>query len=177
MKRTTLLWTATVTMALAGLVLGACGDDDGPSIDLGTGGTSTGGGGGGGGGGGEMQAFVELGSTVPAPEVRSLWLDDDAARESAVDDLTTAAASGDLDEEEADEAVAALQEPAGDGTRSVAFFLTGCAETGAELTFEGTTIGADLTGGEGTVCATAVFFLATFEIPDDAIPDGATLGQ
>jgi hypothetical protein len=172
MTRSTWAWTATLTMAVAGLVLGACGDDDdGPSIDLGAGGTSTGGGA----GDGELQAFVVLGAT--GPDVHSLWLDDDAPRESAVDDLNAAADAGDLDEEQVAEAITALEEPAAEGTRGAAFFLTGCAETGAELTFEGTTIGADLTGGEGTVCDAAVYFLATFEIPDEAIPEGATLDR
>ncbi|MFE6614242.1 hypothetical protein [Amycolatopsis sp. NPDC057786] len=54
--------------------------------------------------------------------------------------------------------------------RGFAFVMPGCAEDGAELTIEGDTLAANLTGGENVNCATANYFLAVFSVERDAIP-------
>lgn len=62
------------------------------------------------------------------------------------------------------------------GERGFAFVLIGCAETGAELQITESTIDAELTGNEDTVCAAPVYFLATFIVDADEVPEGAELG-
>jgi hypothetical protein len=147
--RSTLVWI----VAAAVLVLGSCADDDGPGRI-------------------EARSFVQLGTGVV--DLEPLWLDDAGALESAIQSLTAADANG--RNLEVDEAVDALETPAAEGTRGAAFVLTGCTETGAELTIEGSTITATPTGGdENTNCVAQAYFLATFDIPDDAIPQGAHL--
>ncbi|AXB48969.1 hypothetical protein A4R43_32145 [Amycolatopsis albispora] len=54
--------------------------------------------------------------------------------------------------------------------RGFAFVLTGCAELAAVLVVDRTTLTAKATGGDGTNCATANHFLATFTIDRDRIP-------
>jgi hypothetical protein len=120
----------------------------------------------------EARSFVQLGSG--AVDLEPMWLDDAGTLESAIQSLT--AAGADDRNLEVDEAVDALETPAAEGTRGAAFVLTGCSETGAELTIEGSTVAATPTGGDENVnCAVQAYFLAVFDIPDDAIPQGAHL--
>lgn len=81
-----------------------------------------------------------------------------------------------LDVTNMDQARAALSTSPGPEERAFAFVLPGCAETGAELVIADGEIDAELTGGEDTACATAVYFLATFRVPADDVGD-ATLGH
>lgn len=169
--RSALVWTAAAALML----LGGCGDGDddsgpgsgvddpGSSIDVPAPDDA------------ELRSFVEVGSGPGVPELEPLWLDDEDARTSAVQALTDAADNSQMNPELVDEAVDALQAPAQEGTRSVAFLLTGCAETGAQLNIDGSTITADLTGGEDVLCDAAVYFLAIFDIPTDDIPENAHL--
>lgn len=69
-----------------------------------------------------------------------------------------------------DEVRAALSFAPPAGRRGFAFVVPGCAEDGAELTVEGDTLTANLTGGENVNCATANYFLAIFTVERDSIP-------
>jgi len=154
--RSAFLWTAAAALTL----LGACGDDDDPEPGLGV---------------AEPRSFVEVGSGMAVPDLEPLWLDDDAARTSAVQALTDQADRNELEPEQVDDAVDALEAPAPEGTRGAAFLLPGCAETGAQLSVAESAIDAELTGGEDINCDAPVYFLVIFDIPNDAIPDNAHL--
>lgn len=64
------------------------------------------------------------------------------------------------------------QVPGSNKERMFAYVLPGCAETSAVLVREDGGVGAELTGGEDTNCAAAVYFLAMFRIPAELV-DGA----
>jgi hypothetical protein len=123
----------------------------------------------------QLVGFVELGTLgADGPEVRAAWLESDGATEmaEALEDAADADTGG-LDDDQLDEALAGLDHRPAAGHRGVAFILTGCAETSAELTIDGSVISADLVerGGTVTMCDVAVEFLVVFEIPEAAIPD------
>ncbi|WP_242579101.1 hypothetical protein [Amycolatopsis sp. 195334CR] len=59
--------------------------------------------------------------------------------------------------------------------RGFAFVLSGCAELAAVLVVDHRTLTAKATGGEGTTCVTANYFLATFTIDRDRIPPDPVL--
>ncbi len=114
---------------------------------------------------GRLTAFVRLGTlrgnvTVPPAELPA---------PSMYDALQAAKAMN------LDEARAALDRAPRPGTRSFAFVLTGCAESGAVLLVSPERLKADLTGGDGTVCDAAAYFLAMFEIDADRVPAQARL--
>ena len=67
---------------------------------------------------------------------------------------------------------ALLHKPAA-GDRSFAFVLRGCQETGASLFLSRTYVTARLTGGNGTVCDAAQYFLVVYELPARLIPPDA----
>jgi hypothetical protein len=73
-----------------------------------------------------------------------------------------------------DQARDALDQVPGSNERMFAYVLPGCAETSAVLVREDGGVGAELTGGEDTNCAAAVYFLATFRIPAELV-DGAAV--
>jgi hypothetical protein len=123
---------------------------------------------------GELRSFVELGTSGAFVQVDPAWLDTDQAGTIGLT-LREAATAGELDDDGLAAALAALNEPSPDGTRAAAFVLPGCADTGAELNLDGQVISAELTGGENTNCDAAVYFLAVFELNEDAIPRGARL--
>jgi hypothetical protein len=148
------------TAVAAAMALGACSDGSGPRL------------------GGEerslrTRSFMEIGTGLLNPE--PTWLDDDSERAAAIQELTDAAATGNVEPTRLGHAIDALERPAADGARTAAFFLSGCEETGARLTIEGSQLNAELTGGENINCAMAVNFLAIFEIPEQAIPADARL--
>ena len=65
----------------------------------------------------------------------------------------------------------ALDQLPGPGERAFASVLPGCAETGALLVRSDDGVRAQLTGGEDTSCAAAVYFLATFRISAELVGD------
>ncbi|MPZ79619.1 MAG: hypothetical protein GEV28_04140 [Actinophytocola sp.] len=67
----------------------------------------------------------------------------------------------------------ALDRPVPAGSRGFAFVLAGCADTAAVLLLGDGRITADLTGGEGTNCDAAEYYLATFDVDAELVPDGA----
>lgn len=76
------------------------------------------------------------------------------------------------------EAQAALEYEPPEGMTGFAFVLSGCQEDGAELVLTEDEISAVLTTSdpeEIVSCAEAVEFLAIFQIPDEALPEGAEL--
>lgn len=73
------------------------------------------------------------------------------------------------------EARAALEAPVPAGAHGYAFVAAGCAETGAALVI-GDPITVELTGGEDTDCDAPAYFLATFEVPAEYVPEGAVPG-
>lgn len=144
----TLLWLA------ASLVLGGCTDESGP---------------------GELRSFVALGTTGgTAAGIEPAWLDNDGGTTMA-EALVAAGDSGAIEDRPLEEALAALDGRAPDHGRRAAFILLGCGETGAELTIDGPVVRAELTSGGHVQCVVPNYFLAVFEIPDDAIPHGAQL--
>jgi hypothetical protein len=68
---------------------------------------------------------------------------------------------------------AALDRTVAAGERGFAFVLSGCAETSAVLLVDHDTITADLTGGDGKVCAKPAYFLTTFLTNADQVPPQA----
>jgi hypothetical protein len=70
-----------------------------------------------------------------------------------------------------DQARDALDQVPGSGERMFAYVLPGCAETGAVLVREDGGVEAELTGGEDTNCAAAVYFLATFRVSAELVGD------
>ncbi|WP_327350934.1 hypothetical protein [Streptomyces sp. NBC_01304] len=63
------------------------------------------------------------------------------------------------------------------GEVGLAFVLSGCQNTGARLQVDGTTVSASLTGAENVDCDQAEYFLATFTIAANDLPDGWTLSH
>ena len=74
-----------------------------------------------------------------------------------------------------DRARAALDVVPAAGQRGFAFVLTGCTEDTAVLTVEGGTLTADATGGDGSDCAGANYFLATFTVDRNRVPPSPVL--
>ena len=64
----------------------------------------------------------------------------------------------------------------GADTRLFAFVLAGCQNDGAALAIQPGRITATLTGGEGTACFVAEWYLAVFAVPAHLIPPGARVG-
>lgn len=132
---------------------------------------------------GELVELVELGTlSVDDTEVRSAWVGSDEATEMAealedAADLDDQDGLDDLDDGRLARALAALDHQPPVGNRSVAFILSGCAETSAKLTIDGSLIGAELveSGGTETNCDVAVHFLAVFDIPEAALPENPRL--
>jgi len=58
----------------------------------------------------------------------------------------------------------ALPDEADEDSTALAFVLDGCAEDGAKLVLTPSVISAELTGGEGTDCESASWFLAVFTV-------------
>jgi hypothetical protein len=73
------------------------------------------------------------------------------------------------------EARAALEARPPAGHRGFAFVEDGCADTGAVLLIDDP-ITVMLTGGEGTACDAPEYYLATFEVPAEYVPEGVELG-
>jgi len=73
------------------------------------------------------------------------------------------------------DAVAALSKPLPDGHLGFAFVRSGCGETGAVLLVSHKEIDADLTGGENKRCFAPEYFLATFTIASENVPEAAAL--
>jgi hypothetical protein len=109
---------------------------------------------------GRPVAFVPLGTLRGFPEIAPAEL----AKPAMYDAMRQAGAMN------LDQVKAAVQREPRSGSRSFAFVLTGCAETGAVLLVSPKLLTADLTGGEGTVCDAAAYFLATFEIDSEHVP-------
>lgn len=111
----------------------------------------------------ELEAFTKLGSAAGLAGLEPV-------------ELGTAGAPGFLRTLEQakiphpDEARAALAYAPPSDRRGFAFVVPGCAEDGAELTVEGDTLTAELTGGENVNCATANYFLTVFSVERDSIP-------
>ncbi|MFI6937913.1 hypothetical protein ACIBI4_01460 [Streptomyces sp. NPDC050418] len=140
---------ALLALALTGCGLLGSGGDDGP---------------------GTRTAFVELGplggrldQDLQATELGP------KGRSDQVYEALEAGEAGALPE--ARKALAAQPE---EGETGLAFVLGGCQETGARLEVEGRKVSAQLTGGENINCAQAEYFLATFTIPTDELPDDWT---
>jgi len=74
------------------------------------------------------------------------------------------------------EAQAALGRPVRAGTQAFAFVLTGCRDTGAVLLVTYGGMSAEPVGGEGITCFLPEYYLATFEVPADRVPEPALLG-
>lgn len=117
----------------------------------------------------QTDRFVELG-TITA----RIALDPAELGTGQADSLATALERAQA--QHLDQAKAALAEDPGPGRRGFAFVLIGCAETGAELQISPAEIDAELTGGEDINCDAPVFFLATFIVDEDDVPEGARLG-
>jgi hypothetical protein len=118
------------------------------------------------GGGGELIDFVRLGTIEPRG-VR-------AARLGTPESQAMAYSFANRD---VPEGQAALEHEPSEGTAGFAFILSGCRNTGARLTVTETEINAEPTGGENWDCAAPEYFLATFEVPDDAVHEGAELAN
>ncbi len=75
------------------------------------------------------------------------------------------------------EARAALGRAVRPGTRAFAFVLTGCRDTSAVLLVDNDGLAAEPIGGEGTMCYLPEYYLATFEVPADRVPEPALRGR
>jgi hypothetical protein len=73
------------------------------------------------------------------------------------------------------DAVAALRKPVPDGHFGFAFVRSGCRATGALLLVSHQLLDADVTGGETTRCVAPEYFLATFTIASENVPETAEL--
>jgi hypothetical protein len=71
---------------------------------------------------------------------------------------------------------AAVERSGGPDTRIFAFVLAGCQNDGAALAIQAGRITAALTGGEGTACFAAEWYLAVFAVPAARVPPGARVG-
>ncbi|MEU7870360.1 hypothetical protein [Dactylosporangium sp. NPDC049140] len=71
---------------------------------------------------------------------------------------------------------AAVARNAGPDLRIFAFVLPGCQNDGAALTTGAARITATLTGGAGTACFVAEWYLAVFAVPARLVPPGARVG-
>ncbi|HEX6355610.1 hypothetical protein [Actinophytocola sp.] len=114
---------------------------------------------------GELLDFVELGSArldPPAP----VELGTPAA--TAMRDMLANAGAP----SEAATALARQPEPA---HRSFGFVLTGCAETSAVLLLDQDRITAALVGAENTNCDAPAYFLTTFTVDAERVPESAVL--
>jgi hypothetical protein len=78
--------------------------------------------------------------------------------------------------EAVESARAAVAHHSGTGNRLFAFVLSGCRNTGAALTIQTRRITATLTGGEGTACFAAEWYLAVFALPAALVPPGTRVG-
>jgi hypothetical protein len=75
------------------------------------------------------------------------------------------------------EARTALDRPVSPGTRAFAFVLTGCRETGAVLLVDDDRLSAEPSGGEAVTCYLPEYYLATFELPAQLVPEPLVLGD
>ena len=71
---------------------------------------------------------------------------------------------------------AALDRPADSRVHQYAFVLPGCQEKSALLLVDASRVWAEPTGPEQVACIAAEYYLATFEIAVDRVPEGARLG-
>jgi hypothetical protein len=71
---------------------------------------------------------------------------------------------------------AAVGRSGGPDTRIFAFVLAGCQNDGAALAIQAGRITATLTGGAGTACFAAEWYLAVFVVPARLIPPGTRVG-
>jgi hypothetical protein len=71
---------------------------------------------------------------------------------------------------------AVIGRSSGPDTRIFAFVLAGCQNDSAALTIRAGRITAALTGGEGTACFAAEWYLAVFAVPAAQVPPGARIG-
>ncbi|RFU86569.1 hypothetical protein DY218_11670 [Streptomyces triticagri] len=77
--------------------------------------------------------------------------------------------------QELPEARKALRARPADDLVGLAFVLPGCQHTGARLEVDDKVVSASLTGADNVHCDAAEYFLATFTIPADELPDDWTL--
>ncbi|WP_415952993.1 hypothetical protein [Streptomyces sp. KLOTTS4A1] len=119
----------------------------------------------------DVTAFVELGplGTLPGAGPWSTRLGPEGGAERMYAALEQARAAN------LERARTALTKRPPAGETGLAFLLPGCQNTGARLDVAGRTVSAELTGGENINCVQAEYFLATFEIPEDALPADWTL--
>lgn len=75
------------------------------------------------------------------------------------------------------DAAAALIRLVTPGTRAFGFVLTGCRDTGAVLLVHHQWLDAEPTGGEGIACYLPEYYLVTFEVPADRVPERPVLGR
>lgn len=115
-------------------------------------------------GAGRPTAFVPLGADQALEESGQLLGPDPLYTELA------AAGADNLPE-----AKAALEADVPDGFLGLAFVEAGCLDTDAVLVL-GDPVRAELTGGAGASCETPEYFLATFEVPAEYVPEGAVPG-
>jgi len=73
------------------------------------------------------------------------------------------------------EAKAALEADVPDGFLGLAFVAAGCLNTGAVLVLDDP-VTVELTGNAGASCESPEYFLATFEVPAEYVPEGAVPG-
>jgi hypothetical protein len=74
------------------------------------------------------------------------------------------------------EAAAVLRRPVPAGTRTFAFVLVGCQDTGAVLHVGPDRVTAEATGPEEVDCAAPQYFFAAFDVPADRVPAAAVPG-
>ncbi len=113
---------------------------------------------------GELTAFVPLGA--------GLDLDESAS------ELRFGPLYGELEAAGANnlpEVAAALDADVPSNFLGLAFVMAGCAETSAVLVIDHP-LRAELTGGEDTNCDAPQYFLATFQVPAEYVPEGAVPG-
>ncbi|MGI5125423.1 hypothetical protein ACQEVB_01285 [Pseudonocardia sp. CA-107938] len=75
------------------------------------------------------------------------------------------------------QARALLDRPVPAGARAFAFVLSGCRDTSAELLVRPGGMAAEPVGGDGVACFLPEYYLATFEVPADRVPEPALLDR
>jgi hypothetical protein len=118
------------------------------------------------------------GSPVPAPTLIAFAMVSTAGTGAAaeVSDPDQIARLVGGPPEAVESARAAVARNRGPGNRLFAFVLPGCRDTGATLAIRAGSITATLTGGEGTACFAAEWYLAVFAVPAAQVPPGTRVG-